>query len=430
MKTRSLAMAFAAMTTISAGQAIAQETLLVPPVLPYDFDKGRNISVVQRARPEFDPIGIDVSSFKLFPSIDMSGGYTSNVYYADVSPKSDGYVQFSPAVRLASDWSRHSLELRADTQIQRYFSETRRNQEPWNVRGIGALEFGDNFRLVPEGQIAQQYETPFSSDTQSDQAALSSYLRKFAGLRGEYSGGQTKLTLAVDDTNYQFSNVTLQSGNFIDQSDRDRNIFRVAGQAQYAFTPSIALYTQASYDHTVYDRTLLSGVANRDSDGYRIIGGFNFDLASLLRGTVAIGYMRRDYIAPIYKDVDGLSFEGQLEYFPTELTTFTLGVRRLIADASIGVVSAYFDNRISLRADHELLYNLLINGTVQYQNQDYIDINDKSNIYQFNVGAVYLSSNWLSLNVNVGYTARERTLDLLGQRFDEFRGQIGLTFKR
>lgn len=428
---RPVSACFALVLATMGTVAHAQETLLIQPTLPDDFDRGRNIGVLQRTRPDYDPTGIRFGSWIALPQVSVSGGYSDNLFYSKTDKKGDGFIDITPAVVVKSDWSRHSVVLRGETTIERYFSETDRNQTPWNLGALGALEIGGSVRIIPEVQIGRQFETPFSGETAASTAVLSSYLRKYASLRTEYEAGQTKLTLALDDSNYDFANVQFSNGSTTNQSDRDRNLLRLTGQAQYAFTPSIAAYVQMGYTRTSYDNALLlNGQPNRDSDGYRVIGGVNFDLSGFIRGSIGVGYVQRNFDT-FYRKIDGFSAEGKLEYFPSELTTVTLAVRRVIEDSSISANSGYFDTRTSLAVDHELLRNLLLRVAGEYSHQDYIDLDSKADIYRIIAGAQYLSKNWLSFNFNLGYTGRSSGGSaVLGQGFNEFRGLAGVTFKR
>ncbi len=421
-----------ASVVVPGATAHAQTTtsLLIQPALPYDFDRGRNVSVTERARPDYDPIGIRAGSFEIRPELGIATGYSSNIYYSSANEVDDGYVSIRPAVSVRSDWSRHRLRFDANSDIQRFFSHSRRNQTPWNAALQGVLQIGD-LNLIPELQIARQYETPFSGETNANNAILSHYLRKYAGLRAEYSSGQSKLTLAADDTNYAFSDIRLPSGTRIDQSDRDRNLARITGQAQYAFTPSVSAYVQAGYIRTAYDRGLLNGDPNRDSDGYRFLGGFNLDMAGFLRGTIGLGYTRRSYdSSALYRTTEGFAAEGKLEYFPSELTTFTLEARRVLEDSNIASTSAFFDNRATLRVDHSLLRNLLVNAYGEYARQDYTGSSASFDVYRLGSGATFFSSNWLRFNASAAYTGRRGNNTFAGADLDEIRGQVGVTFMR
>ena len=41
--------------------------------IPFTYDRGRNIGVLERDRSDFEPIGIAVGGFTAFPSITVSG---------------------------------------------------------------------------------------------------------------------------------------------------------------------------------------------------------------------------------------------------------------------------------------------------------------------------------------------------------------------
>lgn len=415
--------------SVSAPAAAQSESLLIQPALPEDFDRGRNVSVAQQTRPDYDPIGIRAGAVTVFPQVNVSGGYSSNIYYSTSNPTGDAFVRVSPSVRVQSDWSRHGFIFTADTAAERYLSHPLRNQTPWGVRALGFVEAG-NFRFTPEAQISRQFESPLSGQVLSGQAALSNYLRKYAGFRTEYSSGQTKLTLAVDDANYAFNTIKLQSGQRINQRDRDRNVFRTIAQGQYAFTPSVSSYIQGEWTRTVYDTPLLSGNANRDSNGYRLIGGFNFDLAGLMRGTIGVGYTRRDFDASqLYRRSSGLTAEAKIEYFPSELTTVALAMRRAIDDSNIASTSAFFDNRVRLSVDHELRRNILLGAYAEYAVQNYIRSPATVDVYRVGTTGSYLVNNWLRFNFDLGYTKRSSST-ITGQRFDEIKGQVGVTLMR
>jgi hypothetical protein len=159
-----------------------------------------------------------------------------------------------------------------------------------------------------------------------------------------------------------------------------------------------------------------------------VVGGVNFDLAGLMRGKFGLGYVNRNYDSALYHDASGLSVEADVEFFPSPLTTIGIGLGRTVEDTSIASTSSFFENRIQLRVNHELLQNLLLNGAVEYRRQIYQDSPNRNNFYQATAGATYLSSRSISLNGSVNYL--RRTTSGFSSGFDEFRFQIGITFKR
>lgn len=418
-------------SSLSATPVFAQaESTLLEPAIPAGFDRGRNTSVTDRARPDYDPVGIPVGGFNLFPRLDVGVGVTDNVFFNPAEKMTDGFTTIAPRVQLNSDWNRNTLQFRGGANLERYFNETRRNQNAWDLGALGRYELGSSMAVTAEAQLARLYETPFSGAISSDIAVLSNYLRNYLSLRGQYQAGQSRLTLAVDHTGFDFSGITLASGAKLSQEDRDRTIDRIVGQAEYAFSPAMALYGQLSYGQIDYSRNLLNGQPNRDSDAWRLIGGGTFDLTSLIRGQLGIGYVWRNFDSPIYRNVSGLSVEGRVEYFPTELATITLQVSRLIEDSSIGANSAFFNNQVSAQVDYEVLTNFILTGLGQYARQDFIDSPVSADIYRLGIQGRYLSSRRVNLRGGITYVKRSSGDIALGSDTNELRGLLTLTIQR
>lgn len=414
-----------------SAQAHAQSnSVLIEPSIPIGFDTGRNVSVTERPRPDYDAQGIPVGGFNVYPSIEMGGGFSDNVYLTENDKKADGYAFANPALRASSDWSRHALQVRAQGRFVRYFDETPRNENTFFLGGLGRADLSNDYMLTGEAQFTQQYESPINGEVTGEEAVLSKYQRGFLSMRGEYRSGRFRGVLAGDQTTLDFKEIRFLDGTFDPQRDRDRTINRVTGQLQYAFTPSTGVYGQISYADTNYRSPLSATLVNRDSEGVRILGGLNMDLAGFLRGTVGIGYVWRDYKAPIFKDVKGFSAEAKVEYFFSPLTTFTLAARRVVEDSSIGDSNAFFDNRVALRVDHELLRNLILNAQVDVAHQTYVDSPQKSDIYRISAGARYLSSDTLNLNFQIFYNGRDSSIAGTGRKYDEIRFQAGIVLQR
>ncbi|WP_419827828.1 outer membrane beta-barrel protein [Sphingomonas sp.] len=414
------------LTSVQTAQFLYNDTSLVQPAIPAGFDRGRNVGVVEKARPDFDPTGIPISSFNLYPRLDAGIGATSNVYLANDDRRGDGFVELTPRARMISDWSRHALQFNGDVDLQRYFSNSPRNQTEWDLGTAGRFDVNDELNFTGQASVGRQFESPYAGSNDATAAVLSNYLTSFLSARGEYQAGQFRGQVAVDRTTLSFSNIDFNDDTGVDQSNRNRHIVRFTGQAEYAFTPSVSVYAQGTYSDIDYTHELAPGVANRDSKGVRLVGGVNFDLASFLRGTVAVGYVRRNYDSPLYKTVSGPSVEGKLEYFPSDLTTVTLRLRRFLEDSGIGANAAYFDSRIGLRVDHELLVNLLLNLEGEYGRIDYRQLaSAHRDNFRIVGGAQYLATRRYGLKGNLSY-GHQTSSGFAGRNFTEVAGQVGV----
>lgn len=417
--------------TFAPASAQTDGETLLDPSLPLDYSRGRNVSVLEQPRPEYDQIGIRAGSFNILPVIDIGAGYSSNVYARSTNVESDGFAVVAPRVNVMSDWSRNQFMASASGRFRRYFSESPVNSDEWNIRGLGRLDVGSSVALTAEGQAARIQEEPFTSGTDSDIAALSRYSRVYGALRGQYQMGRVRATGSLDVTNYSFSDIETSDNMFFSQADRDRVAKRAVGQIEYALSPSFTAYGQLTYSDIDYDMPfLLNGDPNRDSHGFRGLVGVDLDLSGFMRGTVGIGYSERHFRSPFYDTAHGLSAEVQLEYFPSDLTTMTLRVGRRIEDSAIASISAFWDTGVSFRIDREIRYNILGYLEARYSNQNYVDSTRKADTYRLRGGAQYLLSPSLRMIFNTGYSKRDVNNAAPFGDVNDFRFDLTLSVRR
>ncbi|MEJ8630460.1 outer membrane beta-barrel protein [Sphingomonas sp. I4] len=151
---------------------------------------------------------------------------------------------------------------------------------------------------------------------------------------------------------------------------------------------------------------MFPGVPNRSSNQVQVLAGLSTDLSELLRGSIGIGYINRTYDAARYRTVAGLSFNGKVEYFPSQLTTVTLSGRREVDDASLIGTSGFFATNAALRIDHELLRNLLVNLGADLEFDDYRDFSGRATSFRTSAGGQYLVNHQLSFNGQLFYGRR------------------------
>ena len=239
--------------------------------------------------------------------------------------------------------------------------------------------------------------------------------------------GRVRTFVVADYADFRFSPVRLADDSLRDQSNRDRNVSRVTGQFEYARTPSISLFAQLGYTGTTFDGRVDSSL---DSDAGRAVVGFNLDLAGRMRGTVSVGYSVRDYRVAGYRTVNGVIAEGRLELFPSERLTVTAGARRTVEDATFGNLEPqpFWDNRVSLGGDYELLNNLILSASGEYAFQSYLEDDRQNSTYRLAARARYLVSRRVTLDGGLTYTDRSRGGVQTGNAAAEGRLEAGLTY--
>lgn len=415
---------------LGVSNAARAQTVLIEPAIDPDFNRGRNISVTERAHPDYDALGIRVGSFVVRPAVSIASVATSNVYLDDSNKKSDVYLALLPILTVDSDWSNHRLGIVAAGDIRRYVSQNLRNQNAWYLYSHGQLDVRRDANLQVDAQLDKSYESPYSEDIAANLTIPSTYFRKSLALKGTLTPDRSRFVATADVNSYAFSTLRFANGASRDQHYRDRTVYRFASTYDYGLTPSISVFGQATLDVTSYLTRLPSGQPNRDSTAYSFSVGTNFDLAGLARGSLGIGYSQRHYNAvQFFPPAHGLSAQAKVEFFPTELTTVQLLAQRQIQDASLGNSGAFFNNLVALTVDHELLVNLIVSANAQVVRRQYLETRQRTDVYQIQAGARYQASRRLGFNGQVSYGLSRPDGLGLGNPFHEMRATLGVRLR-
>jgi hypothetical protein len=429
-----LGRALAAAAGLAPGVATAQtSSLLLPPATTSgdDYDRGHNVGVVERGRPEYDALGVRLGSFIVNPQLTTSIGYSDNIFNDNTNKKSDVYTSFEPYVSVASDWSVHQLRLTGAADIRRFANETLRNQDAWNVQGSGRVDITSDLTVRLDAQADRTYESPFSADVVANLIEPSRYLRTFVGTRTSYDSGRSRVIGTIDRTSYEFSSVRFADGLVRDQRYRDRVTYNGTGTYELGFSPSLSLYARLEADRNNYGLKQAFGEPNRDSNGYRGVFGSNFDIAGVARGTIGIGYSYRKFDASrTYRTTSGMSVEARADWFPSELTTVGILLQRRLIDVDLSNAGSSWDNRFRVTVDHELLYNLIVTIGGEVSKREYPERSTSTEVYRAEVGSRYQVTRWLGLDANIGYGSNKPSGVGLGNPFDELRARFSIRIRR
>src|SRR5512139_5518 len=123
-----------AMLPLCAGGALAQEDIRVVP------DRGQ--TVMDRSRPEVDPVGVRIGSFRLDAAAFAGVGYDDNLLGTSTNKLGDGFVEEGARASLVSDWTVHQLGVRAGIVNRTYFNEGNFDWTDWDASAFGRYDFG------------------------------------------------------------------------------------------------------------------------------------------------------------------------------------------------------------------------------------------------------------------------------------------------
>jgi hypothetical protein len=394
---------------LSTASASAQEFgsgLIVQTAIQQNGDRGHNVSVQEQARPSYTSLGVVIGGLTLAPKIEGGTGSTSNVYLTSNNRISSTYFYESAAADLSTRWSRHVLRLSASTTHRQYVGEARRNENIWNIDARGQLEVRSSLKIDADVNLSKNFENLFSGEASSEVAALSQYRRNYSSLRATYTSGRYRTFAIVDRTDLDFSAVPLLSGGFLDQNYRDRKITRLTAQLEYGRSPSIALFAQISGSKVKYDQSISPNQPTTDSSSVRLLAGLNVDISRQWRGSIGIGYIVRQYDAAEYKTRRGIAAQVNADFFLTPRLTLGIVGQRTIEDITIGTPRPYLNTSGSIRADYELLRNMIISASGEYQYQG-----TGLRTFRAIAGTRYLASRRVHLRGQLIYTRRSDSLE-------------------
>lgn len=335
-----------------------------------DLDPMRdNRTVRQLANIEpFDPVGIRIGSFVLFPEAEISGAYYSNVFRSP-NPSGDWAANVISSARLVSNWSRHALEFRYMGDLSFFTEFDTENDKAYLLESRGRYDFSSrtNVQALVSQEYAQESRSALDassigprSNVTTDRAEATFNHRfnrlslQFRGSLGDYS---------YDDAEF--------NGTPILNSDRNYTQTEETVRAAWEFKPTLSVYTEVAVNQRGYDEVAASDGISRTSDGQRYRVGLAFgNTGKVLRGEASLGYGVQSPDDSRLHDIDGLLIDANTTWRVTELTSLLFNARTDISETTTENVGGSFYRYLGVEARHAFLTYLIGSAGLSYATQD------------------------------------------------------------
>jgi hypothetical protein len=423
-----MAASVAALGATLSGVALWQ-TAAAQEALPPGFDRGRNESVSERSRPDYDPQGVQVRALLLRPEIVTEVASTDNVTAADTNEQSDIVVRISPRLTGQTTWSRHAINftLAADKLM---FVDLPKNDEFSTELAVdGRLDLGRDGSIFLGLSRINDSEGRTSPDQPFAAASPVEFDVDAAYLGARYTFGRVRISAQARQRELDFDDAATLAGVIIDQDERDRteSDFQVRGEV--ALSPSIALVGQAQVNNRDYDLSPPLAGFDRDSNGRVLTVGANFDLTSLVRGEVMVGYLEQEYDDAAIAAVDGLALDARLDWFPTQRTTVTVLGRRSVIDTGFAPAAAALHTEFGASLDHELRRNVLLAGAVLAGQRDYEGLDREDDLRRVEFGVRVLVNPRAEFRAGYAWDSQSSNGSARDRDFDVNTGFVSLTLR-
>ena len=395
--------ALIALTIAGAAQAQNIDRYFSPAIPGFGSEAG--VTVLSRTRPLYDELGVHVGDFLVQPRLDEYVGYDSNINGFKGGPSS-AFVQTSPSVTAASDWSRNRLGVTLGLDNYTYFGIPNQNYTNLNA----ALGLG---YTIGRHDLSVGYTHIEAHERGTDIGAASlgvpvSY--RVDAVRSDYpvEAGRFTFTPNLSLLHYQFDDTTV-AGIPVIERFRDRYVVTggITTRYELAEQRSLLLIAQGS---TSQFTSIPSGTPSPSSATALILAGIDYQTASPVRYRLLVGAEVRQFEAASFGNHAAPVFQGNVIWTPTGLTTVTGLVRREIEDPESELTSGYTLTTVGLTVDHELKRNVLLQGRGTFLQADYLGGGGgSSSAYSAGAGVTWLVNRNFRLSADYDFTRQTGT---------------------
>lgn len=335
-------------------------------------------------------LGIRAGSFLLFPSLDLSGGFTTNPERVQGGSASSYFV-VAPELKVQSDWERHSFT----ADVVGSFTEYTQDLTPslnvpfMNAKFDGRVDVTRDTQLLLEQRVIVATDNPGSPNLQTQLAKLPINIDvgDTVGIAQEFNRLAVSFRGTFDRAVYDPSQLT----DGATASNSDRNFDQYAGilRAGYDLGGGLFPFVEAQGDERIHDEEFDRNGLQRDSVGAAVKVGSAVDLFGSLSGAMAVGYTERSYKDPTLPNVAGVIGDGALIWQPTGLTTAKLSATSQVYETILAGASGELSRDIDLQVDHA--FRLWLIGTLKagYGNDQYPGSTLTDNRYFVSLGLTY-----------------------------------------
>jgi hypothetical protein len=379
---------------------------------------------VARPRPEYEAQGLPLGAFRLFPSLTFATSFDDNIYRTETDTLSDIFFTFSPRAVLRSQWSQHALNLSASSDTLVYSRYSTENVTNFNFAGDGRLDVLRDLRITGDASFARLHVPRSSPDLSFNAMSPLPFSQTHADVTAQYQPNELGIAVGVNFDRFDYGSVDLVGGGSTNWDDQDRDNILPHARVTYEFSPGYTTFVEAIYDDRHFDLDVDRSGFDRSSHGYRVRGGLGAPLSHLVQGSIFLGYLDQQYIAPL-PDVSGLDFGATLDWYVTQLTTLRLSAAHLVNDTTFAGASATDDRSVRFSVDHELLRNLILRGFLGYTDSQFRGIPRDDELTDVGFGADYLLNPYFS--VAGRYIYQSRNSNITRQGYSDNLLSIGIT---
>jgi hypothetical protein len=392
-----------------------------------------DIPVMQRPRPEFDPIGIRMGGFLLLPQLGLDGSYDTNVFRTATNELNDYFFTIAPSFKLQSQWNRGLLELYGGISDYQYAKYTQESLADWDIGADGRYDIigiGNEpgaTSIYANGSVSELHELLSSPNTVGNQKSPNRYYNDHMEIDGTTRPGLLGFAAGGVFDRFDYLETPLNGGGFINNTDRDFDDYQAYLKSFYDFSPGYSGFVRGTYESRSFDQYLDRTGLHRSSNGYKLDGGMDLQVSHLVSGEFYLGVLKYDFAAPL-KNLTGIDYGVQLNWLATPLITVHLTGGRSLTQVVLPGTAMMIGDSVGIGADYELRRNIIIQAHANYVTASYPGLTRHDAYPDLGMGVKYMLNRHLSLNASYDYT--DRTTNDTGSDFRDSLVMVGINLQQ
>ncbi|WP_158967134.1 outer membrane beta-barrel protein [Paraglaciecola sp. L3A3] len=339
--------------------------------------------------------------------VDSRLTYDDNILRtSDSNAESDTSLVIAPELSLGAILGKQRFEVTYNGEYANYFDNSDVSYTDHEIK-VGA-KFDHSYRLTSgfDVQYKDKHEDFGDLNTIFDGLIeFNRYTEK--QINGQLGYGRQEsfgqLILKLGHTNRDYDN------NDQEYRSNDRDLASLA--FYYRIAPRTRLLAEVVYRDYTYNSDF--GAINRDSESLRYQVGVEWDLTNKLEGTIKVGYQERDYELNTLRDIEGLSYEADLEWKPNTYTEIGLVAKRESIDSSLEGAGGFLRTNYGVDFKHGLTELTKLTGGISYSKDELVfGGNREDTRHLAELGVTHSLFYWVELGANLSYEDRKSTVEL------------------
>jgi hypothetical protein len=367
------------------------------------YGEARDVTVLSRLHPAYDPLGLDIAGTTVKPELDESVGYDSNPLGV-ANGKGSAVINTTAQLSFNDNMDSYSIGAFLGVSNDTYPELPRDDHTNYWAALGAAIDVGDGKLTLGAAHLfLHQDPTTIDAIPASEPIGFS-----IDDIRAAYGINFGRWTAApsLSYQSWHFDSTTALNGLPLPQAYRDRDIVQGGITLDYNLGPQRKAVLSVQALDTHYPNSL-PGQPTQDSQGYLALVGLDYDGNGIWRWRFLVGGELRTFTSTAYHSHAAPVGEADVTWNPSGLTTVSAQLMRTIEDASQEGVAGFTYTRGRVVVDHEYLRNVFLQARAAVQVAQFLQGGGVQTIETIGAGITWLVNRHVRLALNYDHTAQQ-----------------------